>query len=405
MRVTVGVSRAVGEVKAPPSKSMAHRLLLCAALSDGESVVGGVSFSQDILATLDCMKALGAEIAVDGDVVRVRGARLMRSPSARRFPCRESGSTLRFMIPIAMASGGESVFAGSERLLQRPLEVYEKIAKEQGIAFEKGERELSVRGQLRPGDFTVEGNVSSQFISGLLFALPHLDGDSTLTVLPPLESRPYIDMTLQALSAFGYAVRREGDVFHIPGGQRGKAVETTVEGDWSNAAFLLALGLLSSGLSVRGLNENSLQGDKVCVDIFKKLQNGFCTVDLSDCPDLGPIAFAVASLFDGGEFTGTRRLRAKESDRVAAMAEELSKCGAKIEIYEDRVIVRKAELHAPTEEICGHNDHRIVMAMTALLSTLGGTIEGAEAVTKSYPDFFEKIKEIGIEVKKDGLDL
>ena len=212
-------------------------------------------------------------------------------------------------------------------------------------------------------------------------------------------------MTLQALSAFGYTVRRDGDVFRVPGGQRGKALETSVEGDWSNAAFLLALGLLSGGVSVTGLDENSLQGDRVCVDIFKKLQCGFCKVDLSDCPDLAPVSFVVAALYHGGEFTGTRRLRAKESDRAAAMAKELQKCGADIEVLEDSVILRKAPLHAPAEAIDGHNDHRVVMAMTVLLSTLGGRIEGAEAVKKSWPDFFETIGKLGIKVEKDGLDL
>ena len=347
MKVTVGVSKAAGRVSAPPSKSMAHRMLVCAALSKGDSLLRGVSFSQDVLATVDCLRALGAEIYDEDGVLRVRGAGLQDRPSPRRFSCRESGSTLRFMIPIAMAAGGESFFEGSARLLERPLGVYEKLAKEQRIAFEKGENRLKISGGLRPGEFSVDGGVSSQFISGLLMALPHLNGDSILRVLPPVGSRPYIDMTLAALSDFGYAVKRDGNDFFIPGRQAGKALEKTVEGDWSNAAFLLALGLPDGRVSVSGLDRRSLQGDKVCQEIFEKIKNGFCTVDLSDCPDLAPVCFAVAALYEGGEFTGTKRLRAKESDRAAAMAAELRKCGADIEVFEDRVVLRGAPLHAP----------------------------------------------------------
>ena len=393
-----------GTVQAPPSKSMAHRLLICAGLARGQSTVRGVAFSQDIEATLDGLEALGARISRNGDTVAVTGA----DPSLCKggpVPCRESGSTLRFLIPLALTGSAPVTFTGSQTLFSRPLSVYAALAEEKGFFFAPASDRVTVRGPLRCGEYRVAGNVSSQFISGLLFALPLLAGESRLTLLPPVESRSYVDLTLSALKQFGVAAEENGLEFTAPGGQTYLPRDVTVEGDASNAAFLEALNLAGGRVTVTGLDERSLQGDRIYPALFAALDKGFCTVDLSDCPDLGPVLFAAAALRQGARFTGVRRLRWKESDRVGAMAAELEKCGVRVTAGEDEATVIPRALHAPDTPLDGHNDHRIVMALSVLLTRLGGTVRGAEAVRKSFPDFFERLKALHTEVTTDGMDL
>jgi 3-phosphoshikimate 1-carboxyvinyltransferase len=290
---------------------------------------------------------------------------------------------------------------GSPRLLSRPLSVYEEIAEKQGLTFERGPEGLTVCGRLKPGTFPVEGGISSQFISGLLFALPLLEEDSRIELIPPVESRSYIAMTREALRRFGVRTEQEGEnTLLIPGRQRCTARTETVEGDWSNAAFFLAMGL-----DTEGLEEDSLQGDRVCREYFRALEQGRAELDLSDCPDLGPVLFAFAALHHGGVFTGTRRLRLKESDRGEAMKQELAKFGIKMAVEEDRITVG-CGVRPPEEELCGHNDHRIVMALSVLCVQTGGTIRGAEAVAKSFPDYFTQLKNTGVRMEiEDGMDI
>lgn len=400
MRVRIEKSTAHGTLQAPPSKSMAHRLLLAAALCEGVSRVHGIADSQDVAATIDCLRALGADITVADGIATVKG----RSPTQFRpgatLPCRESGSTLRFLIPIALLSEQETVFIGAERLFARPLSVYEQIASEQGQLFERDNCRLRVRGQLRAGAYSVAGNISSQFLTGLLYALPLLSEDSRISITTAVESRPYIDMTLRALTAFGVKAAWEDEqTLVIPGGQCYAPREVWVEGDWSNAAFPDALNLFGSSVVVEGLDESSLQGDRVYRTYFAQLASGSPTLHIGDCPDLAPILFAVAAALNGGTFTGTARLRIKESDRAAAMAEELSACGVTVTVKEDSVTVSPIGLHAPTRPLCGHNDHRIVMALSVLLSLLGGEITEAQAVCKSYPTFFTDLKRLGIKLE------
>ena len=236
--------------------------------------------------------------------------------------------------------------------------------------------------------------MSSQFISGLLLALPLLAADSTLCVLPPVESRPYIDITLDVMRSFSVQVHEwDENCFFIPGQQHYAARVAAVEGDWSNAAFLLALG---EGVTVTGLRAESLQGDRVCRDMLRRLQSPGAQLDLTACPDLGPVLFAAAARAHGAVFTGTRRLRIKESDRVAAMAQELAKLGVRVDAEENRVTVHPGGIAAPCEVLDGHNDHRVVMALSVLATSVGGTIRGADAVAKSYPDFFEVLQSLGI---------
>ena len=400
MRAVFTPSTPSGAVKAPPSKSTAHRLLIAAGLSGGVSRVSGIALSEDVSATLDCLAALGAKIALDGGVATLRGTDPRKMTDAF-LPCRESGSTLRFFLPLCLLAGGTATFTGSEKLLSRPLSVYETLAKEKGFALEKSGTAVRVSGKLVPGDYVIRGDVSSQFVSGLLFALPLLDGDSVIRLLPPIESGSYIDMTLAALAAFGVkADRTDETTIKIPGGQTYSPREVTVEGDWSNAAPFLSLGV-----SVTGLSPDSLQGDRRVAEHLAALDRGRAVIDLTDCPDLAPVLFAHAALRHGGRFTGTRRLAIKESDRGQAMKTELAKCGVAVGISENEITVG-CGAKTPTEPLFGHNDHRIVMAAAVLLSRLGGTVEGIEAVAKSYPDFFTQLQYVNTKVEiEHGMDI
>lgn len=397
MKVTIKKGTARGKITAPPSKSVAHRMLICAALAEGESVVRGVAMSEDVRATLDCVRSLGASCEIDGDTVRICGCG--GRVRGGTFHCRESGSTLRFFIPIACLSGEDSAFTGTERLISRGIGVYEDVLGSRGVRFETKKTEIGVHGSIAVGEYEVYGGVSSQFVSGLMFALSVLDGESAIRVKPPFESRSYVMITVDAMRKFGAHVDViSDDVFAIHGGGY-RAADVTVEGDWSNAAFTLALDELGGDVEVLGLDPESTQGDRVIAELFHRLRAGYAEIDLSDCPDTAPILFAMAAAFgNGAKFTGTRRLRIKESDRAAVMAEELKKLGADIEVLPDSVIIKKSELHAPKEILLGHNDHRVVMSLSVLLSVFGGKINDAEAVDKSYPDFFGDIKKAGIEV-------
>ena len=399
MNVTIFPSAARGTVKAPASKSVAHRMMIGAALAEGVSVLQGVEESEDMLATLDCLRALGAQAALENGLLTVRGVGGDLSRSTGRFSCRESGSTLRFFVPLALLKEGTSVFTGSERLMARGADVYGEVFADQGITMQKNAGGVSFTGKLIPGDYAVRGDISSQYITGLLLALPLTGGKSALTVLPPVESRPYIDITLGVLRRFGVAVTetRENEFLISPGSY--EAVETDVEGDWSNAAFFYALNALGGDVTVTGLSPDSLQGDRVCADLLERLKDGFAEIDIAGTPDLGPVLFAAAAALHGGRFTGTRRLAIKESDRAAAMAQELARLGVKTEVVENAVTVYPGGLKKPTEPLCGHNDHRIVMALAVLLTRTGGTIDGAEAVKKSFPGFWVALRGLGIAVR------
>lgn len=400
MRVKLSPSRAVGTITAPPSKSMAHRALICGALSDG-SRVNNLAWSKDIEATLACLRGMGATVEQTGNSVTIGNLDPFHLPPNAVLPCNESGSTLRFFLPLCMLCGHPVTLTGSRRLLERPLGIYEDICKQQGIRMERSETAVTVCGQLTAGEYAVPGDVSSQFITGLLFALPLLAEDSRLTVTGRFESASYIDLTLSALNAFGIRIERQNNTFIIPGGQRYAASAYTVEGDCSNAAFLDGFNLLGGAVKVNGLSDKTLQGDWVYRDYYRRLQSGEKQFDLSDCPDLAPVLFALAAALDGAVFTGTARLRIKESDRGAAMAAELSKFGVGVTVGENKVEILPSVLRAPTEALDGHNDHRIVMALSLLCSVTGGVIDGAEAVAKSYPDYFDVIKSLQIGLSID----
>ena len=423
----VTISRSSGQIggtiTAPPSKSMAHRAVLCAALAEGRSHITNLEFSKDISATLGAAGQLCAEVRTGPADAVVEGLGHFR-PLFAPVDCCESGSTLRFLIPIASLTGQAVTFTGRGRLMERPQSVYETLYREQNLRFEQSSAGLTVEGALTPGDYTLAGNVSSQFISGLLFALPLLDGDSTLHLLPPVESRSYIDMTRSVQAAFGVSSRwMDETTLFLPGNQHYHACDYTVEGDYSQAAFPAVLGAVCGGVTITGLHPETLQGDAVILDILRRCGAKFTRtaegirfekaplhgvdIDLADCPDLGPVLMVLGLLCDGTTvIRNAERLRLKESDRIAAMEAELRACGGVLESAGGTITVQGCadHLHAPEAPLHGHNDHRVVMslAVLALCTGLPLTVDDAEAIQKSWPHFFTAIRPLGAEVEYVG---
>jgi len=390
--------RLSGSIDAPPSKSIAHRYLIGAALSGEICRISGFDYSEDILASIDCLKALGADVEIDVDSVMIDPKGFMTAENPV-LGCRESGSTLRFFIPLALCLGRKVTLQGSRRLFERPLGIYEALCRENGFVFEKTENAVTLCGKLSSGHYSIRGDVSSQFITGLIFALVYLGGDSDIEIVPPFESRSYVDLTLCALRSFGADVTFT-DKHHIAVRKSQlHAYCGRIEGDYSNAAFLDAFNHTGSDVKVGNLRGDSLQGDRVYQEYFRLISEGTPTLDISDCPDLGPVLFALAAMKNGAVFTGTDRLKAKESDRGMAMHEELGKLGGGLVFGDNVITVPKQALAYTDKTLSGHNDHRIVMAMSLILSKIGGTIDDAQAVRKSYPGFFEDIKRLGAKVE------
>ena len=416
-------ARIGGTVSAPPSKSMAHRAVLCSALAKGTSHIENLEFSKDISATLAAAGQLCARVESGPADVLVEGLGHFR-PVFGPVDCCESGSTLRFLIPLASLTGQSITFVGRGRLMERPQSVYETLYREQNLHFEQANGQLTVAGSLRSGEYTLAGNVSSQFISGLLFALPLLAGDSTLHLIPPVESRSYIEMTRAAQAAFGVTSHWLDDTtLCIPGGQQYHPRDYIVEGDYSQAAFLAVLGAVKGGITLTGLAAETLQGDAAILDILRRCGAKFTRteaglvfeqaplhgvdIDLADCPDLGPVLMVLGLLCEGTTvIRNAERLRIKESDRIAAMEAELRACGGVLSSEGSTITVQgcKPQLHAPEAPLSGHNDHRVVMSLTvlALAADIPLAINEAEAVQKSWPHFFDALKPLGVEVHYAG---
>lgn len=412
-----------GEVKIPPSKSMAHRAVICAALSNGVSKVSNIDYSDDIIATIEAMKSLGAMINKKDDYLEITG---IKSPdnkcididSERIIDCNESGSTLRFLVPIAAIFDGVNRFIGRGNLGKRPLDTYYNIFDKQGIkySYKEGILDLVTEGKLKASEFKVKGNISSQFITGLLFALPLLDGDSKIVITTELESKGYIDLTLSAMRNFGIEViNNDYKEFIIKGNQTYISNDYRVEGDYSQVAFFLCADALGSEVVVNDLKLDSLQGDKEVIDILKRMgveiipkNDGFVgkapkllnhtIIDGSQCPDIIPVVSLVASLCEGTcEVINAGRLRIKECDRLAAVTSELNKLGAKIMEKEDGLVIEGVKNLKGGVEVWSHKDHRIAMTL-AIASTVCDEsiiIKDYECVSKSYPQFWEDFKSLG----------
>lgn len=409
-----------GEVKIPPSKSMAHRAIICAALSEGLCIIENIDYSDDIIATIDAMNSLGAKIVKHKDYIEVIGAygNDEKVKEARVIDCNESGSTLRFLVPISLLFKGSSNFIGRGNLGKRPLTTYYNIFERQGIqySYEEGNLNLVINGELKAGTFEVEGNVSSQFITGLLFTLPLLKEDSKIIITTEMESKGYIDLTLKAMSDFGVEIINNNyREFIIKGNQKYNARNYRVEGDYSQAAFFLCADSLGNDVLCKDLDLNSLQGDKEVIDILERMNvvfnsndigvkgiaNGELTItviDGSQCPDIIPVLTAVASLTNGTtEIINAGRLRIKECDRLSAVTSELNKLGAKIIEKEDGLVITGVEKLQGGVEVWSHKDHRIAMTL-AIASTRCEepiVIKDYECVAKSYPNFFEDFKALG----------
>ncbi|MCR5346773.1 MAG: 3-phosphoshikimate 1-carboxyvinyltransferase [Fretibacterium sp.] len=408
-----------GLIAAPSSKSEAHRLLICAALSDQQTYIHINSTSEDIEATVGCLQALGAEITQSEGVLKV--IPIKNAPDTPLLDCRESGSTLRFLLPVASALCEQVSFTGSGRLPERPIGELLTEMEQHGVSSASQKLPLTTEGFLRPGEYKLPGNISSQYITGLLLALPLLEGDSQLTITSPLQSAAYVDITLNVLSRFGVhpKIQRDtqdhlvncrisGSTLHSPG-------TVSVDGDWSNAAFFLAAGALCGMVSVTGLDVQSPQGDKRILDLLQsfgakvEIQREKITVspaplhgqeiDIAPIPDLLPVLAAVAANSEGiTTFFNGSRLRLKESDRLASTAAMIRSLGGTVQELSDKIVVQGTSLTGGNVDGC--HDHRIVMAaaIAALCCTNNVIITGFEAINKSYPHFFKDYKTLGGEV-------
>ncbi len=396
MNIIIYPSKPFGKISAPPSKSLFHRYLICASLTEN-SKINSVPYCDDLKATADCLSLLGAKTKEENGAVYSGQLNPFELKSEIKLNCRESGSTLRFLIPLCLLSGVPVTFSGTKKLLSRPLSVYESLCRENGFTYLKSETELTVCGKLKSGYYKIDGSVSSQYVSGLMFSLPLLDKDSTVEITNKAESLSYIDLTVKALSDFGIEIiKKENNIYEIPGNQKYQNRDIFIEGDYSNGAVLSAFNYIGGTVTVKNLDPDSLQGDGIFGKLFSELKNGNCTVDIADCPDLAPVLFVLALYLNGATFINTRRLRFKESDRINAMKTELKKFGADIFVNGNSVTVPKATIKKPTEILDSHNDHRIATALSLLCTVTGGEIKNAEAVNKSYPCFFEDLKSLKI---------
>ena len=397
MKVTISKSNAFGQIIVPPSKSYAHRYLIAAALTNKNVVIENIKFNDDIKATISCLETLGYNFEYLENKVKISKIKNDLKEELI-FNCNESGSTLRFLIPIALTTGKKITFIGTKRLIERGILPYEEICKKQNIKVVKEETSITFLGKLKSDTFEIVGNISSQFITGLLFATPLLENNSSIKIISPLESKNYIDITLDVLRQSNIFIERKDDCFVVKGNQVFNLNSVVVEGDYSNAAFIDALNYFDSNVILKGLKSESYQGDKKYIEYFKMLNNGYATIDIKDSIDLGPILFVFASLKYGGHFINTKRLKIKESNRINDLKEELNKFGIIVNELDNEVFIDNSNLHNPKDILDGHNDHRIVMALSIMLTRFGGDIEGAEAIRKSYPDFFNDLNKIGIEV-------
>ncbi len=413
MDITITPSELAGSVTPPPSKSQAHRVLIAAALADGESAVSNVAFSQDIEATLGCLEALGAGFSRDGSTVTVRGMGAnsmspLRRMAYPRLDCGESGSTLRFLIPIALAVRGGGVFTGRGRLMERPQKPYFDIFDVKGIFYEQKDGVLTISGMLTPGTYRLPGNVSSQFFTGLLFALPLLDGPSAIIPTSPLESEGYIQMTLQVMARFGVELPATMSLpphYHPQGNQTYRAADVAVEADWSQAGFWYAAGFLGNPVVIAGVDPYSVQGDRVIADQTLELSGpGDMALDVSNCPDLVPPLAAMAALRAGRttRLTNAARLRIKESDRLASVTQVLNALGADVTEGPDSLTIRGKEMLHGGVRVDSFNDHRVAMmaAVAATRCEKPVTVTGAQCVAKSYPNFWEEYERLGGKIQK-----
>jgi 3-phosphoshikimate 1-carboxyvinyltransferase len=411
--ITIKPTKLKGNVIIPPSKSLAHRAIICASLARGRSIIKNIEYSKDIKATIHCMKELGTIIFEHDDYLEIDGTTTYFKNKCE-MDCEESGSTLRFMIPISLVDFAQVHYIGKGKLGERPLDVYYNIFDEQNISYLHREHvlDLYIQGQLSSGEFDIPGDVSSQFISGLLFALPLLDGDSIIHITSPLQSKGYIDLTLQMLNQYGIEIKYENNNFFIKGNQQYVPHDYTIEGDFSQAAFYFAANALNNEVVLEGLNMNSAQGDKEVIEILERMgcqlhiEGHQCymtcdelkatDIDASQCPDIIPVLALVCANAKGtSRIYNAKRLRIKECDRLHATVEVLNQLGIQAEEKEEEMIITGGKL--VTNNVSSYNDHRMAM-MEAIASTVldkNIEIDNRECVKKSYPSFWDHFVKLG----------
>ncbi len=419
MNVTIKSHMLSGDVVIPPSKSLSHRVIIAAALAKGKSVISNVLYSKDIIATINAMRACGAKIEEFKDYLVIEGSDVIRACNI--IDANESGSTIRFMIPIALVCNEEITFTGKNNLVKRPLDTFFEIFDKQGIKYERGSDylPLKVTGGLKAGEFSIRGDISSQFITGLLYSLPLLNGDSIIKITTNLESKGYIDLTLDMLKKFGIEIEnKDYKEFYVKGNQKYKPCDYTIEGDYSQSAFFLVANALGANITLHAMNPNSHQGDKKILDDIKafggniefdydkqiikssKADLNGTIIDFSQSPDLGPALSVLASVSKGNsKFINASRLRIKECDRISCVKEELIKMGAKVSESEDTMSFEGVE-YLNGAIVDSHNDHRLAMAFAMASIAAKGDIKilNAESVSKSFPNFWEVFESIGGEV-------
>ena len=420
-KIKIKSKKLEGIVTVPPSKSMAHRAVICASLAKGKSIISNLDLSDDIIATINAMKMLGANIKELGNkTFSIDGSNIFKNKEKDIvIDCNESGSTLRFLVPLSIAEDNKVKFIGRGNLGKRPLNIFYEIFDNQGIeySYQKDILNLDINGKLKGGTFNVEGNISSQFISGLMFTLPLLKEDSKIVITTELESKGYLDLTLSMLNSFGIKIiNNDYKEFIIKGNQEYKAFDYEVEGDYSQAAFYLSAGAIGNKVNIKNLDLYSLQGDKEVISILEDLGNRLvienknisikscgdeeAIIDAKNCPDVIPVITVVAALTKGtSRIINAGRLRIKECDRLHAITTELNKLGAKITELEDGLIIEGVET-LKGGEVSSYDDHRIAMSL-AIASTRCEDdliLENPLCVSKSYPHFWEDFKMLGGEI-------
>ncbi len=408
--ITITPKKLSGTVKIVSSKSLSHRYVMAASLAEGKSIIDNVLESDDLNATKKALEALGATI--DGNTIT--GSKVRKV--APVIDAKESGSTLRFLIPVSMLQAETMTFVGSGKLPDRPLNVYDDMFADRYYFIHPENKwlPLEVKGPLQSGIYTMPGNVSSQFVTGLLYALPLVDGNSKIVITTPLESKGYVDLTLDVLKQFGIEITYEDQIFYIEGNQRYQAFNSSVEGDYSGAAFFIVAGLIGDELLLKGLREDSLQGDKAIVDFARQMngdikytkdglfvkpsQTKGITIDVGQTPDLGPILMVLGALSEGvTTITNAARLRIKESDRLDAMVQNLTKLGVKLEVMDDSVKIHGVRSLKGGVSLQTFGDHRIAMALAVASIRCDEpiTLDDETVVSKSYPTFFAEFKRLG----------
>lgn len=417
MKILIRPKKLKGTINVVPSKSYSHRAIIAASLADGTSVIKNVMYSNDIIRTVECCRAFGALIEEHDDYLIINGVnKVFRKQDT--INAGESGSTIRFMIPIMLVCDDKITFTGENHLNKRPLDTYYEIFEKQGIKYthpHDSYMPLEVEGGLKSGVYEIRGDISSQFITGLLYALPLLDGDSIIKITTNLESKSYIDLTLDILKRYGIEIiNNDYSEFVVKGNQKYTPCDYTIEGDFSQAAFFLVMGALGNDIELGCMNLNSLQGDRKIIEDIKALGGKIIVrdnnikataenlvgnvIDFSQSPDLGPVLSVLASLSSGcSSFVNAGRLRIKECDRITCVKEELNKLGAVVSESENEMYFTGVISLSGSNNLYTHNDHRIAMSL-AVASTVCSKeliIDGAECVKKSYPHFWDDFKKLG----------